>query len=130
MSRLFTQAQKIAVELVTGRSGEADHVIPWSKGGKTTVENCQLINKETNQKKAAFMFEPREWQSMFFELWGKRKDGNSFMLMAVPGSGKTMAAIEAARRWMEKGTDRRLIVVVPTDNLRTQWQQEARRFGI
>ena len=130
MSRLFTQAQKIAVELVTGRSGEADHVIPWSKGGKTTVENCQLINKETNQKKAAFMFEPREWQSRFFARWGNREANDAFMLMAVPGSGKTMAAIEAARLWMEQGTDRRLIVVVPTDNLRTQWQQEAKRFGI
>lgn len=130
MSRLFTQAQKIAVELVTGRSGEADHVIPWSKGGKTTVENCQLINKETNQKKAAFMFEPREWQLMFLQQWFDRKDGNPFMLMAVPGSGKTMAAIDAARRWMDQGADRRLIVVVPTDNLRSQWQAEARKFGI
>jgi superfamily II DNA or RNA helicase len=130
MSRLFTQAQKIAVELVTGRSGEADHIIPWSKGGKTTVENCQLISKETNQKKGAFMFEPREWQLRFFVKWEEKVEGKPFMLMAVPGSGKTMAAIEIARRWMVAGSDRRLIVVVPTDNLRTQWQQEARRFGI
>jgi len=32
---------------------EADHITPWSKGGKTTVENCQLLCKEHNRIKSA-----------------------------------------------------------------------------
>lgn len=32
---------------------EADHRIPWSKGGKTEKENCQMLCKECNRKKSA-----------------------------------------------------------------------------
>ncbi|WP_270960227.1 HNH endonuclease family protein [Campylobacter upsaliensis] len=30
---------------------EADHIIPWSKGGKTEKENCQMLCRECNRKK-------------------------------------------------------------------------------
>lgn len=128
--REFSIKQKLAVELVTGRTGEADHIHPYSKGGKTVVENCQFIDAATNKKKSAFVFTPRKWQHAFHRKWDKRNEGSPFMLIAIPGSGKTMAALEAARCWMSAGVDRRLIVVVPSDNLRTQWQGEARNFGI
>ncbi len=32
---------------------EADHIIPWSKGGKTIEDNCQLLCIEDHQKKSA-----------------------------------------------------------------------------
>lgn len=127
--RLFTKRQKQAVELVTGKTGHGDHVIPHSKGGATTVENCQLISQATNTKKGSFFFKPRRWQEEFFRQWLARTI-NTFLLIVIPGGGKTMAALEVARRWMAAGADRRLIVVVPTDNLREQWQEEAVRFGI
>ena len=41
-----------------------------------------------------------------------------------------MAALEACRKWMAAGSDRRIIIVVPTDNLREQWKEEAARFGM
>ncbi len=41
-----------------------------------------------------------------------------------------MAALEACRKWMSAGADRRMVVVVPTDNLREQWREEAVKFGI
>lgn len=31
----------------------ADHVTPWSKGGKTTAENCQMIHADENRRKGA-----------------------------------------------------------------------------
>ncbi|MDE2857650.1 MAG: HNH endonuclease [Chloroflexota bacterium] len=32
---------------------EADHITPWSEGGKTTEENCQMLCKKCNREKAA-----------------------------------------------------------------------------
>lgn len=128
--RAFTNIEKTAVQLVTDRSGCGDHIHPYAKGGQTTVENCQMLDSATNKQKAAFCFEPRKWQSAYFEVWRRREEGAPFMLIAIPGSGKTMAALETARRWMAAGSDRRVVVVVPSDNLRNQWQQEARHFGI
>ena len=31
---------------------EADHITPWSEGGKTHVDNCQLLCKYHNRKKS------------------------------------------------------------------------------
>lgn len=31
---------------------EADHITPWSEGGKTIAENCQMLCKECNRKKS------------------------------------------------------------------------------
>jgi hypothetical protein len=31
---------------------EADHITPWHDGGKTVVENCQMICKEDNRRKS------------------------------------------------------------------------------
>ena len=32
---------------------EADHIIPWSDGGKTVEQNCQMLCRECNREKAA-----------------------------------------------------------------------------
>ena len=32
---------------------DADHIDPWSEGGKTVEENCQLLCKQCNRRKAA-----------------------------------------------------------------------------
>jgi len=30
---------------------EADHITPWSKGGKTDTDNCQMLCAEDNRAK-------------------------------------------------------------------------------
>lgn len=31
---------------------EADHIVPWSKGGRTVPDNCQMLCRECNRRKA------------------------------------------------------------------------------
>ncbi|MBQ3593551.1 MAG: HNH endonuclease, partial [Clostridia bacterium] len=31
---------------------EADHIKPWSEGGKTSIDNCQMLCKEHNRRKS------------------------------------------------------------------------------
>lgn len=40
--------QKFAIDEM-----EADHITAWSKGGKTTIENCQMLCIECNRTKGA-----------------------------------------------------------------------------
>lgn len=32
---------------------EADHITSWVEGGKTTAENCQMLCKDDNRRKAS-----------------------------------------------------------------------------
>ena len=32
---------------------QADHITPWSKGGKTIAENCQMLCADCNRRKSA-----------------------------------------------------------------------------
>ena len=131
--RAFTHREKACLSVVqdVGIEGmEADHVVPYSVGGETDLANGSLIMAETNRAKSDFVFAPRRWQKNFLRKWGERQKGLPFLLVAVPGGGKTFAALEAARNWLSASTDRRLVIVVPTDGLRTQWQDDAALFGI
>ncbi|MCY4465373.1 MAG: DUF262 domain-containing protein [Chloroflexi bacterium] len=40
-------------EEFTLRQMEADHIAPWSAGGKTVEDNCQMLCKKCNREKAA-----------------------------------------------------------------------------
>ncbi|GHT15663.1 hypothetical protein FACS1894170_13190 [Planctomycetales bacterium] len=31
---------------------EGDHITPWSQGGKTIADNCQMLCKDCNRRKA------------------------------------------------------------------------------
>ena len=62
--RTFSDAMKIeAYEKQEGRCAlcgkefdfedmEADHIIPWSQGGKTTPDNCQMLCRKCNREKS------------------------------------------------------------------------------
>ena len=42
---------KICFEIFEISGMEADHITPWTEGGKTIVENCQMLCKECNRRK-------------------------------------------------------------------------------
>jgi superfamily II DNA or RNA helicase len=130
MGRFFTLKQKRAGMIFQGVEGEADHIVPYSKGGATDVSNLQILPKHINMMKSNFEFKPREWQKLFLEQIRKSQQGKPFLLIAIPGSGKTYASLEAARIWLRKASDHCLMVVVPSDNLRSQWKKQAVNFGI
>src|SRR5206468_7944359 len=49
---------------------------------------------------------------------------------ATPGAGKTTFALTLAARLLERRAIDRIIVVAPTDHLRTQWADAAGGLGI
>ena len=58
---------------------------------------------------------------------GPRRD---FLVTATPGAGKTTFALTLAARLLERRAIDRVVVVAPTDHLRTQWADAADRLGI
>jgi superfamily II DNA or RNA helicase len=56
-----------------------------------------------------------------------RKD---FLVTATPGAGKTTFALTLAVGLLNRRAVDRVIVVAPTDHLRTQWAEAAEQFGV
>lgn len=141
MRRRFNLREKIALFLAAdGKSEasgerlaedwEADHVTAWSKGGVTDVINGQALNAQENRSKGAGSVSLRAWQKRFVASW-QQSAAPDFMLAALPGGGKTLASLYCANEFISGRETRRLIVVVPTANLREQWQSEAfKLFGV
>lgn len=71
----------------------------------------------------------RLWQA---EAITKYMEDNprDFTVTATPGAGKTTFALTLARHLLRQRLIDRIIVVVPTDHLRTQWAQAAHKLGI
>jgi superfamily II DNA or RNA helicase len=139
--RRFSKRQKDALFLASdGRSeasGEplqdgwhADHVFPWALGGDTDVMNGQALNPEENLAKGASHLALRAWQEEFVERY-QSSSARDFLLCALPGGGKTVAALHVARQFLSAGRDRKVIVIVPTRYLKKQWRDDAyARFQI
>lgn len=53
-----------------------------------------------------------------------------FLLTATPGAGKTTFALSLAVDLLSRRAIDRVVVVAPTDHLRTQWAEAAEQFGI
>lgn len=129
---LFTYAQgrsQISGEPLT--DWQVDHLVPHAAGGSDDITNLQALTRTENQVKSDAMPPPLwKWQKRFIDKWNLSKE-SSFLLVALPGSGKTIAALTAAREWQyENPVRRRILVVVPTDPLRTQWKDAAVQFGL
>ncbi len=71
----------------------------------------------------------RAWQQAALDVYlaGQHRD---FLTVATPGAGKTTYALRLATELMDRRVVERVVVVAPTEHLKTQWAQAAARVGI
>ncbi len=71
----------------------------------------------------------RGWQRAALAAY-EEQPRRDFLVTATPGAGKTTFALALAERLLERRIIDRVVVVCPTDHLRTQWAEAADRAGI
>lgn len=71
----------------------------------------------------------RRWQKAALESFALR-EADDFLAVATPGAGKTTFALAAARQDLGAHPGRRLIVVAPTQHLKTQWADAAEALDL
>ena len=71
----------------------------------------------------------RRWQREALETY-EAAQPEDFLVSATPGAGKTTFALTLATRLMARKVVNRVIVVAPTDHLRTQWADAASDVGL
>ena len=134
MRRTFSRSEKAALYRVAGGQCElcgdtltdgwhADHKHPFSRGGATDIANAQALCPTCNLKKGSktsMTNKLRDWQSRALDAYLSHRSDN-FFAVATPGSGKTTWALTVARTLIDQDVIGRVVVVVPSDSLRTQW---------
>ena len=122
---------------------EGDHIIPWSKGGRTTMDNlharCVACNRRKGNREVAVYSIPekREIHAGDGRLRERQLRALRFvhdttdpvLIEACPGAGKTRFALEAAYRMFESGEVNRILAAAPTVLVVQQWVQEAEGRG-
>ena len=71
----------------------------------------------------------RAWQRAALAAYHEG-DRSDFLVTATPGAGKTTFALAVAQTLLARRVIDRVVVVCPTDHLRTQWADAAARIGI
>jgi superfamily II DNA or RNA helicase len=71
----------------------------------------------------------RAWQRQALAAYA-RADLNDYLVTATPGAGKTTFALAVAQVLLGRRVVDRVIIVCPTDHLRTQWATAAHRAGL
>ncbi|MDO4717092.1 MAG: DEAD/DEAH box helicase [Propionibacteriaceae bacterium] len=71
----------------------------------------------------------RAWQAEALARYEEAQP-RDFLCVATPGAGKTTFALRVAKTLLEHRTVRRLVIVTPTEHLKTQWADAAGRVGI
>jgi superfamily II DNA or RNA helicase len=71
----------------------------------------------------------RAWQAEALEAY-RAAASKDFLVTATPGAGKTAFALRLAADLLESREIDRVIVVCPTDHLRSQWAEVAHRYGV
>jgi superfamily II DNA or RNA helicase len=141
MKRLFSRRQRIILLFVAGgkcqicnqrlkREFHADHISPFSKGGKTITSNGQALCPKCNTSKGNkdMQTKLRPWQyealdKCLYWLLEKKADRH-FIINAAPGSGKTIAACAIAQKFIERDEIDRVIVLAPRSEVVNQWSAD------
>ena len=71
----------------------------------------------------------RAWQAEALQAY-RESAATDFLVTATPGAGKTSFALALAGELLERREVNRVVVVAPTDHLRTQWAEAAQAAGI
>ncbi|SKB08702.1 DEAD/DEAH box helicase [Aeromicrobium choanae] len=71
----------------------------------------------------------RAWQREAFEQYARTQPAD-FLTVATPGAGKTTFALTIAADLLHRRIIERVVVVAPTEHLKSQWAQSAARSGI
>lgn len=71
----------------------------------------------------------RKWQAEALEKY-RTQNTRDFLVTATPGAGKTTFALTLAEKLLDKTPIEQVIIVVPTDHLRTQWADSAISKGV
>ena len=71
----------------------------------------------------------RAWQAEALAAY-REAAATDFLVTATPGAGKTSFALALAAELLERREVNRVVVVAPTDHLRTQWAEAAQAAGI
>lgn len=136
--RFFSSAQRqVLYERAEGRcqlciqpleeSWHADHRIPWADGGPTETENGQALCEGCNIEKGRAMqyrddFDPRPFQAAVINqvLDRVRAKQDRTVVLASPGSGKTLAYQSLATRLIREGVIDYVAVFAPRTALAQQ----------
>src|SRR4051812_27695674 len=86
--------------------------------------------RHESQRSARHESQPlRAWQRQALAAY-VRGGTNDYLVTATPGAGKTTFALAVAQVLLGQRVVDRVIVVCPTDHLRSQWAAAAHRAGI
>ena len=143
MKRFFSKRQRNILRLVAGNicqncskplsdSFHADHINPFTLGGKTILKNGQALCPECNSSKGTKYMNKklklRNWQNEAIQkslYWLTQKKINKhFIINAAPGAGKTICASVIARELISSGEIERVIVIAPRTEVVRQWSEE------
>jgi superfamily II DNA or RNA helicase len=111
----------------------ADHKMPFSKEGKTLIQNGQALCPKCNLIKGNNVMTNhlRPWQSeaisQALKWLVEQKSDRHFLINAAPGSGKTIASCELAKKLFSLGEIDRVIVIAPRREVVKQWASDFRR---
>ncbi len=152
--RFFNKRQKNALRLLSGNSCSicgiklsstfhADHITPYSKGGKTTIKNGQALCKTCNLQKGNKIMKTYNWKERQWQGEARQKcmdwfldksikidceNRNKFLVNAAPGSGKTSLSCNIAKILFEKNEIEQVIIIAPTTKVVQQWEKDFSKF--
>jgi superfamily II DNA or RNA helicase len=121
---------------------EGDHVVPWSRGGPTTMENLQALCVACNRRKGIREGIAEEKVAAVVGVgttplrrWQERAIATVLsatgpvLIEACPGAGKTRLGLECTARLFEQQVINRVLIVVPTRRLVEQWVEAGTGVG-